>query len=73
MPDKLDLDGLGRFVERVLGRARSQSRLWVGAWLACILVVTTVVALFRAPTAAYVILAVVVVVVVQTGDRVDGP
>lgn len=68
MPDKLDLDGLGRFVERVLVRARSQSRWWVGAWLGAILVVTPLVALFRAPAAAYGILLVVVLVALHTED-----
>lgn len=73
MPDKLDLDGLGQLVERVFGKAREQSKVWIGAWSAIILGVTTVIALFRAPTAAYLILVLVVLLVVSADGRPNEP
>jgi hypothetical protein len=70
--EKLDAEGVGDFVERVFGRARFHSRLWIAGWLSAILAMTAVAAIWHAPTAAYVILGLVAVVMIFADGRPKG-
>jgi hypothetical protein len=71
--DGFGFEGIGRLVERSCDRARLHSRAWIAFWLCAILVVTVVVAVYRAPTGAYGVLLVVAIVMLSANGRSEGP
>jgi hypothetical protein len=73
VPDKQDLDSLGRLLDQLGRRVGAHSRVWIATWFAAILLVTAVAAARQAPTAAYVILLVVAAVAVFAGDDEGDP
>jgi hypothetical protein len=66
--DIMDLAGVSRLFCEITSRIGPESRVWLGAGLACVLAVTALAVVYKAPTAAYVVLLVVALAVVAAGQ-----